>query len=1031
MDFRILGPLEVLDEGRVVALGGSKQRALLAVLVLHANETLSTDRLIDELWPEQPPATAAKTVQVHVSRLRKALGEGPIATRAGGYRLEADPERIDARLYERLVADARLAIKEGRLDQAAATLEQARVMWRGPPLADLAYEPFAQGEIARLADLRLAAQELYVEARMALGAHAEVIGELEALVVEHPYRERLHAQLMLALYRCDRQADALQAFQDARRALVEELGIEPGERLRDLERAILAQDPALALPEPEAPAGPRRPSAPEPARSERRLISVLVVDVLGPSGVAERLDPESLHALTDRCAELCAATIERHGGTMEPLTGDAVVGVFGLPELHEDDAVRAVRAAHELLDAAGELGLEGAPRMGLDAGEVFVSPGARRPAFATGGAFAAAARLQTRAAAGEILLGEGIRGLLPIELEQRPAARFVGRERELRTLLDAFGVVRDSASCHAVAVIGPAGIGKSRLAGELAVALGAEATVAVGRCPAYGEGVAYAPLAEIAGRLGDVERLLEDDPDAARLVLGAIGRAEVTARADETSWAVRRLLERAASERPVVAVVEDVHWAEPTLLDFLEYLVAFSAGYPILLVCLARPELVELRPQWMAPQPGRSTVVLDGLPPEDAHRLVAGAGLGPRAASRIVERGDGNPLFLEQLAAVGGDGELPASIHAVLAARIDRLGPAEREVLEHAAVLGEGFEPDAVVALLPPDRATGVAAPLASLARQGLLRADRGATSGRDALRFAHGLIRDAAYRGLPKQVRADLHERAAGLLEDAPDETVGHHLAEACRLLGELGRAGDAERALAAQAVERLGRAANGALRRGDAPAAARLLERAAALLDPGDPAREQLLPRLGAALREAGRLDDADRVLTEAIDSAPADGWLHARSQVERGLVRLQTGTAERAGEVAESALAVLERHRDDAGRCRALFLRGLHAWVEGRAAAADEDWRGAAELADEAALFEILGGGHRLRCSVRLRSRRRSSAATCCGSSCARARSRRRGSCTRSRRCMRWRDGARRRRDSCARATRCSASSATCSR
>ena len=264
MEFRILGPLEVLEGDRSLALGGSRQRALLAVLLLHANETLSTDALLDELWSQRPPATAAKTVQVHVSRLRKALAvdgrTGPIVTRDHGYRLEADPEQIDARRFERLVAEARGDLDAGEPRRAAATLEEARALWRGPPLADLAYEAFAQSEIARLADLRVAATELHVEARLALGAHAEVVGELEALIAEHPYRERLRGQLMLALYRSDRQAEALQAYQDARRALVDELGIEPGEHLRELERAVLAQDPALAL-TVEQPDGPPPPAA--------------------------------------------------------------------------------------------------------------------------------------------------------------------------------------------------------------------------------------------------------------------------------------------------------------------------------------------------------------------------------------------------------------------------------------------------------------------------------------------------------------------------------------------------------------------------------------------------------------------------------------------------------------------------------------------------------------------------------------------------------------------------------------------------
>ena len=254
MDFRILGPLEALDEGRVVTLGGSKQRALLAVLLLHANETLSADRLIEELWGDQPPATAAKTVQVHVSRLRKALGDpagngrggGVVVTRDHGYELRLEPENLDAHRFERAVAEARSALAAGRAGRAASLLEQALGLWRGRALADLAYEPFARRESARLEDLRVSAEELLVEAQLELGRHEHIIGRIETLIDEHPYRERLRAQLMVALYRCERQAEALQAYQDARRRLVEDLGLEPGERLRELERAILAHDPVLA-----------------------------------------------------------------------------------------------------------------------------------------------------------------------------------------------------------------------------------------------------------------------------------------------------------------------------------------------------------------------------------------------------------------------------------------------------------------------------------------------------------------------------------------------------------------------------------------------------------------------------------------------------------------------------------------------------------------------------------------------------------------------------------------------------------------
>jgi DNA-binding SARP family transcriptional activator len=265
MHLGILGPLEVLDDGRRVALGGDRQRALLALLLIHANEAVSAERLIDELWGERPPQTAAKTLQVHISRLRKALpqpagpgGDGTVVTREHGYELSVDRERVDSLVFERLVAEARGELAAKRFGRARSLLEEALSLWRGPPLAEFAYERFAELEIARLEELRISAREELLEAKLALGHHAEVVGELELLISEHPYRGRLRAQLMLALYRSDRQAEALQTYQDSRRTLVEELGIEPSERLRELERAILAQDPKLAFVEQEW-------SVPEPA----------------------------------------------------------------------------------------------------------------------------------------------------------------------------------------------------------------------------------------------------------------------------------------------------------------------------------------------------------------------------------------------------------------------------------------------------------------------------------------------------------------------------------------------------------------------------------------------------------------------------------------------------------------------------------------------------------------------------------------------------------------------------------------------
>jgi DNA-binding SARP family transcriptional activator len=1035
MDFRILGPLEVLDKDDRVALGGDKQRALLALLLVNAGETLSTDRLIDELWGEHPPATAAKTVQVHISRLRKALAagdsDGLVVTREHGYQLDIDPERLDSRRFERLLGEGRAELAERRPDRAAAVLEDALALWRGRPLADLSYEPFAQAEIARLEELREAALEQLIEAKLALGRHVEVIGELEALIGAFPYRERLRAQLMLALYRSDRQADALQAYQDARVTLTGELGIEPGERLRELERAILAQDPALAVPTPASaehteggeekpPAdGAAAPPGPEPpAPAARRLVSIVFADLVGSTGLAERLDPESMHGLLDRFTDVCSEAIERHGGAVEGFIGDAVVGVFGLTELHEDDAMRALRGAVELRDAGAALsaefererGVEIQMKVGVESGEVFLGAGARRPHFAAGDAFNVASRLQGLADRGEILLGERIHALVhdavraeelePLALRGRtakvkawrllevmddrvplrsPRTAFVGRQDELDALRAAFARTRASRGCQAVTIAGPAGIGKSRLARELVDDLAEEATVVVGRCPAYGEGVTYRPLAEIVGQLGGddprarVIELLDGDEQIARLVLGAIGLADGAAQPEETFWAVRTLLERVARERPLVLIVDDAHWAEPTLLDLLDYIVALSSAHPILILCLARPELLDARPAWVSPGSNRALVTLGALSEEEAQQLVENAPAGSvrsETATRIVETAEGNPFFLEQLVAMGpatGGAPLPSSIQAVLAARIDRLERGERAVLEHASVQGRTFYAGAVAGALAEGEPSGVATHLVSLVQKQLIRSERSELPDEDAFRFAHVLIREAAYHGLPKQRRADLHEYVARWLQERPgaeDETLGHHFGEAYRCRAELGPVGEHERSLASAAADRLSAAAEAALLRGDPPAGARLLEQTAALLEFDPAASGELLPALGEALYEAGRMSDAARVLEKAIEQAP-EPRLRARAQVERELLRLEADTSvgtEQARSVMETAAPIFETESDEYGGCRVQMLRGQLAWNAGQVAAADDAWREAAECARRARsrrdLFEVVG-------------------------------------------------------------------------
>jgi DNA-binding SARP family transcriptional activator/tetratricopeptide (TPR) repeat protein len=1032
MDFRILGPLEASDEGVPVALGGSKQRALLALLLLRANETISTDRLIDELWGDAPPATAAKTIQVHVHRLRRALaGNGGgaasdvLVTREHGYELRVDSDHVDARRFERLLDAARAASASGDPQAALAASERALALWRGRPLGDLADEPFARHEIDRLDDLRVATVEQLIDAKLALARHAEVVGELEGLIDEHPYREGLRAQLMLALYRCDRQAEALQAYQDARRVLVGELGIEPGARLRELERAILAQDAALALavPQPvatpETKPGERPPSEARPApAATRRLVSIVFADLVGSTGLAERLDPETMHSLLDRYTECCGAVIERHGGSVEGFIGDAVVGVFGQDEVHEDDALRAVRVAVEMRREGAELsadlerglGFGIGMKFGVESGEVFVSRGSRRSPFAAGDAFNVAARLEGLASEGQILLGaaiyELVKGSVRVQALERlklkgrtakvqawqlleltddqvglgPDAKpLVGREHELGELRKALADACEEPGCRAMTLVGPAGIGKSRLARELRVETAGDATVVVGRCLSYGEDATYRPLAEIVQQIcgadprDGIEDLLDGDESRVNLVLQAIGLSAGAAQVEETFWAVRSLFERAADERPLVMVVDDVHWAEPALLDLLDYLVAFSRGHPILLLCLSRPELAETRPSWLAPQQNRSLLVVDPLSDAEARLLIESAApeaLGSNAEARIVDMAEGNPLFLEQLVAVGVEDQasaLPSSIQAVLAARIDRLDEAERAVLEHASVQGRSFSVNAVAELLPEYDRAGIAMLVVSLVRKQLVRPDRADVGGDDAFRFAHVLIREVAYQRLPKGRRAELHERLAGWLAASPearDDIIGFHLSEAYENLAALGPVGDRERAVATAAVERLTAAADAARLRGDPAAGARLLERAQVVLASDARARGELLPLLGATLYDAGRLGDAARVLDEAIGRA-SEPRLLARAQIERELVRLETdldtGTA-RADRVAEEVLPVLDREDDHHGASRAWFLRGEVAWIAGRVADADDSWMRAAEQAGRAGAererFELIG-------------------------------------------------------------------------
>jgi DNA-binding SARP family transcriptional activator/tetratricopeptide (TPR) repeat protein len=902
MDIRILGPLEVLDEGRALELGGAKQRAVLAMLALNANRTLSVDRIALGLWDAEPPESARKAVQVYVSQLRKALGKDRVQTKGGGYRLRVEPDELDVERFEGLR-------RRGDLDAALA-------LWRGEPLADLADHSFARTESARLQELRLSCLEERLERELAAGRHAEISGELEALSSDHPLREHLRGQLMLALYRSGRQAEALEAYRSARDAFMAELGIEPGRELRELHQQILRQDPALDLARRVAPPPP--PSV--GGAVMRKTVTVVFCDLADSTELGERLDPEALRTVMSRWYDAMRAPIERAGGTVEKFVGDAVMAVFGVPAVHEDDAFRAVRAAVDMRDAAAMLDLQ--VRIGVNTGEVVT--GDMTTTLVTGDAVNTAKRLEEAAAPGEILTGAATRRLVAhaAELEAVPSVAakgkrapvaawrvlatvagatafprrvdvpLVGRARELSLLETELDSVANERMCRLVTVSGPAGVGKSRLAQEFLQS--AAADVLTARCVPYGDGITFLPLQELFGEIAGGSN-------------------------DEIFWDVRKRLEARAQLRPLVVCIEDVHWAQPAFLDLLEYVLGWARDASILLLCLARPELYDVRPRW----PG-TLVPLEQLTHEESATLLDELDVPADARSRIADAAEGNPLFLEQMVAMLADEvptEMPPTIHALLTARLDRLEPFEQSVLQRAAIVGKDFPRNAVVELSPDRERSDVAATLLSLTRKELVRPEHSRFADEDGFSFRHGLIRDAAYAEVPKRVRAELHERFADWLvtRDATPELTGYHLEQAYWSGAELGAP---EEALARRAFELLATEGRRAYARDDVKAAANLLQRAADLV-PGD---AEVLILLGSAYIAAGDFAQGRAALLEAQEAAAGDRRLELRAVVELGFHDALTGSASSTTQivgVAERAIPVLRELGDDAGLSRAWQL------------------------------------------------------------------------------------------------------------
>ncbi len=707
-----------------------------------------------------------------------------------------------------------------------------------------------------------------------------------------------------------------------------------------------------------------------PPQEVRKTVTIVFSDLKGSTAMAEKLDSEAVREVMSRYFDEMREALERHGGTIEKYIGDAIMAVFGLPRVHEDDALRAVRAAAEMRSRLAVLneeldrrwGVSVGNRTGVNTGEIVAGDPASGQRLVTGDTVNTAARLEQAAPTREVLLGEATYRLVrhavevepvePLELkgkaERVPAYRLVsvreaesverrhdsplvGRTGELAVLADELSTTVRDRSCRLVTLIAQAGVGKSRLIEEFAHAVQRDARVLRGRCLPYGRGITFWPLMEI---VRDAAAIRDDDApeearakllgiagpgreDAVARVASAVGLTETSFPLDEVFWGTRKLLELQAAQQPVVVAFEDIHWAESAFLDLIEHLETTASG-PLLLVCAARPDLLEHRPDWA--ERSRPPIELEPLSNEESERIVehllGEAPFPVEVRDRIIAAAEGNPLFVQQVLSMMIDdgllrreegrwvptGDLsdlaiPGTIQALLAARLDLLTPQERAVIEPASVCGLVFEEAAVEELVPDVVRPEVEAHLVSMTQKQLVRPEPDESE--QDYRFHHILVRDAAYQGILKRARATMHERFANWAEGVNrdrdrqtqfDEILGYHLEQAYQYLSELGPLDEHGLELGGRAAARLAAAGRRAFARGDMAAAANLLRRAKNLLPERDPARLELLPDLGEAMMEIGEFAWADVFLEEALEGALAVGneLLRADALLTRLLVR-----------------------------------------------------------------------------------------------------------------------------------------------